>query len=72
MYIYIYWYISSENLQLCIELTHENGTYKNDLIFTIYTIYNEDFNLTSSNKWPITYWQLFLSHETNDRIGWKI
>jgi len=26
LHIYIYWYISSENLQLCIELIHENGT----------------------------------------------
>ena len=64
LYIYIYPPNASQNLQLCIEITHQNGTLGNDLILPLFQIKNENFDLTSSNKQPITYRELFRGSQT--------
>ncbi len=59
MYIYIYWYISSENLQLCIELIHENGTVRNTQILLTYTITMRILTGLQATDYQIHIWNYF-------------
>lgn len=72
MYIHICFGNASENIQLCIEISHQNVTFKNKLILLIYPRNYENIDLTSSNRLSTSYRKLFWCSETHDRAFWKI